>query len=88
MITTLSIITYRIYKIKRRERGRKESTYPDEKRSREVSLTKLNIVKINQEPLDIGDAIPPQLILGISHQKWGKHEWRRIHRNLRCILTH
>lgn len=40
----------------------------------EVSLTELLIVKIAHEPLGIGDAIPPQLVLNISHGEWGKHK--------------
>ena len=34
---------------------------------REVSLTKLLLVKITHELLGIGNVIPPQLILSISH---------------------
>ena len=55
---------------------------------REASLTKLLLVKITHEPLGIGNVIPPQLILSISHRERGKHERRRIHQNLRRVCTH
>ena len=63
----MSIITCKKYKIKRKRDGREESIYLDGKRSHEVSLTKLIVVKIAEEPLGIGDAIPPQFVLIISH---------------------
>lgn len=67
MITTLSIITCDICKIKRKERGKKEDTYFNRKGGHEMSLIELIIVKVALEPLGVRYAIPPQLVLNIRH---------------------
>ena len=53
-----------------------------------MSLVKLIVVQVTHEPLGIGNSIPPQLVLNISHGKLGKRELWKIHRNPQCIRTH
>ena len=56
----MNIITCNIGKVYRKEKGKKED--------------KLIIVKVAQEPLGVGYAIPLQLVLSICHGEWSKHE--------------
>ena len=53
--------------MKRKERGKGEDTYFNRKERDETSLTELIIVKVTQELLGVGYAIPPQLVLSIHH---------------------
>ena len=76
-------------KVKEKEKKKKKlSIYLNNKGRYEIGDAKLLIVQSIKEPLSIGYAIPPRVVLSISHGAWGKHELQRIHRNLWVISTH
>lgn len=53
---------------------KKESIYHRSEGRHKASVVEFLIVQLILNPLGIGNVIPPQLILCISHRKQGKHE--------------
>ena len=53
-----------------------------------TSLTKLIILHIIHETLNVRNAGFPQMVLSIRYEEQRKHELWRIQRNLRYVLTH
>ena len=64
------------------------SMYLNNKRRHKTSDVELIIVQPLKKPLSIGNAATPYIVFNICHEIWGKHELRRVHRNLLFILTH
>ena len=76
-------------KIKEKEKKKKRlSIYLSSKGRHEVGDVEFFIVQSIEESPGVRNATPPQVILSIDHGVWGKHELRRIHRNLWAISTH
>ena len=68
------------YKEKKKNEGKWRGNYTCllNEGSHEMSLFELNIIQIIDKPASIGNAIPPKLLLSISHGRWDKHELWRI----------
>ena len=71
-----------------KKKEKRLSIYLNSKGRHEASNVELLIVQPLKKLLGIGNVAPPQVVLSISHGVWGKHELRRVHRNLWFILTH
>ena len=77
------------HKVNEKEKKDKRSSiYLNSKGRHEVGDTKFLIVQSIKEPLNVGNATPPQVILSIGYGVWGKLELQRIHQYLWVIFTH
>ena len=62
-------------KVKEKEKKKKRSSiYLNSKGRHEAGDDEFIIVQSIKEPLGIGNATPPQVVLSIGHEAWGKHE--------------
>jgi len=75
-------------KKKKKKKKKRLSIYLSSKGRHEAGDVEFLIIQSIMEPPDIGNAFPPRVVLSISYGVWGKHELRRIHRNLWDISTH
>ena len=75
--------------VKEKEKKKKRSSIHLNSKGRpEAGDAEFLIVQSIKEPLGVGSATPPQVVLSISHEAWDKHELWRIHQNLWVISTH